>query len=62
MNLFCFTLKDAILECWGKKFMKSHPSCTFLELEITFCKCYCIIQNNEHVYMQETMKSCTMGV
>jgi hypothetical protein len=35
MDLFCFTLKDVILE-WGKNFMQSHPSCTFLELEVAF--------------------------
>jgi hypothetical protein len=31
MNLFCFTLKDAILE-WGKKIMQSHLGYIFLEL------------------------------
>ncbi len=50
MNLFYFTLKDVILE-WGKKFMQSHPGYIFLELEATFYKWYCIIQNDEHVYM-----------
>jgi hypothetical protein len=50
MNLFCFTLRDAILE-WGENFMQFHPSCTFLELEVAFCKCYHTIQNDEQVYM-----------
>jgi len=49
MNLFCFTLRDVILE-WGEKFMQSHLGCTFLKLEATFCK-RCIIQNDEQVYM-----------
>jgi hypothetical protein len=39
MNLFCFTLRDAISE-WGEDFMQSHPSYIFLELEATFCKQY----------------------
>ncbi len=51
MNLFCFTLKDVILECQGENFMQSHPRCTFLELEVAFCKCYYTIQNDEPVYM-----------
>jgi len=46
MTLFCFTLKDAILE-WGENFMQSHPSYIFLELEATFCKRYHTIQNDE---------------
>ncbi len=46
VNLFCFTLRDTILK-WGKKIMQSHRSYIFLELEVTFYKCYCIIQNNE---------------
>ncbi len=50
MNLFCFTLRDAILE-WGKKFMQSHPSCIFLELEVAFYERYYIVQNDEQVYM-----------
>jgi hypothetical protein len=50
MNMFCFTLRDAILE-WGKKIMHFHPGCIFLELETTFYKRYCIIQNDEQVYM-----------
>jgi hypothetical protein len=31
--------------------MQFQPSCIFLELEATFCKRYCTIQNDEHVYM-----------
>lgn len=50
MNMFWFTLKDAILE-WGENFMQSHLNCTFLELEVEICKQYQTIQNNEHVYM-----------
>jgi len=46
VNLFCFTLKDAILE-WGKNFIQSHPSWTFLELETAFCKHYRTIQNDK---------------
>jgi hypothetical protein len=33
VNLFCFTLRNAILE-WGESFMQSYPSCIFLELEV----------------------------
>jgi sugar phosphate permease len=43
MNLFCFTLRYAILE-WGENFMQSHLGCTFLESESTFCKCYYIVK------------------
>jgi hypothetical protein len=50
MNLFIFTLRDAILE-WGENFMQSHPSCNFSKFEATFCKPYYIVQNDEHVYM-----------
>jgi len=50
MNLFCFTLRNVILE-WGKKFMQSHLGCTFVELETAFCKHYRTIQNDEQVYM-----------
>ncbi len=50
MNLFCFTLMDAILER-GKNFMQSHVGCTFFELEVAFYKQYHTVQNNEHVYM-----------
>jgi hypothetical protein len=38
-NLFCFTLKDVILE-WGEIFIQSHPNYTFVKLEATICKCY----------------------
>ncbi len=38
-NLFCFTLRDVILE-WGENFIQSHPGCTFVKLEATFYKCY----------------------
>ncbi len=50
VNLFCFTLRDAILE-WSKKIMQSHSGYIFLELGAAFCKQYHTIQNNEHVYM-----------
>ncbi len=50
VNLFCFTLRDAILE-WGENCMQFHLNCTFLELEVAFCKPYCIVQNDELVYM-----------
>jgi hypothetical protein len=39
VNLFCFTLNDAILE-WGENSMKSQPRCTFAELEAIFYKRY----------------------
>jgi hypothetical protein len=35
VNLFCFTLRDAILE-WGENFMQSHLKCSFAKLEATF--------------------------
>jgi hypothetical protein len=46
MNLFCFTLRNAILE-WGENFIQFHSSCIFLELEVAFCKRYHIVQNDE---------------
>ncbi len=50
VNLFCFTLKDAILE-WGDNFMSSHLGCTFVELEVAFCKWYQKVQTYKQVYM-----------
>jgi hypothetical protein len=50
MNLFCFTLRDVILE-WGENFMQFHPGCIFLKLEAAFYKHYCIVHNDEQVYM-----------
>jgi hypothetical protein len=41
---------DAILE-WGENFMQFDTGCTFLKLEVAFCKWHCIVQNDEHVYM-----------
>ncbi len=31
--------------------MQFHLSCIYLELKVAFCKRYCIVQNNEHVYI-----------
>jgi hypothetical protein len=39
VNLFCFTLHDAICE-WGEKLMRAHLIYKFDELEVTFYKCY----------------------
>jgi hypothetical protein len=50
INLFCFTLYNAIFK-WGEKFMQVHPICKFEELEVTFCKCYQKVQIDEQVYM-----------
>jgi hypothetical protein len=50
MNLFSFTLQDTISE-WSENFMQSQMGCIFLELEVAFCKHYCIVQNDEHDYM-----------
>jgi hypothetical protein len=50
MNLFCSTLIDAISE-WGENFMQFYLGYTYLELEVAFCECYHIVQNNEQVYM-----------
>lgn len=50
VNIFCFTLRDAILE-WVENFMQSHLKCTFAKLEATFCKRYWKVQTYEHVYM-----------
>jgi hypothetical protein len=50
VNIFCFTLRDAILE-WAEIFMQSHLKCTFAKLEATFCKRYWKVQTYKHVYM-----------
>ncbi len=50
VNMFCLTLRNTILK-WGENLMQFHQGYIFLELEVTFCKCYCIVQNNEQVYM-----------
>jgi hypothetical protein len=49
INLFCFTLRDAISR-WGEIFMQFHPGCTFIALEATFYKCYWKA-THEHVYI-----------
>jgi hypothetical protein len=36
INMFGFTLKDNISK-WGEHYVQDHPSCTFEELEQTFC-------------------------
>jgi hypothetical protein len=46
INLFCFTLRDAISEL-GENFMKAHLVCKFEELEAAFCK------PNQKVQMDE---------
>jgi hypothetical protein len=50
VNLFCFTLKDAISK-WGENFMQFHLACIFIELEASFCKCYQKAQIDKHVYI-----------
>jgi hypothetical protein len=45
VNLFCFTLRNAICE-WGEKFMKTHHVCRFEKLEATFCKRYQKVQTD----------------
>jgi len=36
---------------WGQNFVQDHPNCTFEELELTFCKCFQTMKNDEEVYM-----------
>jgi len=50
VNLFCFTLHNAISE-WGENFIRAHPICKFEKLEAMFCKCYQKVQMDEQVYM-----------
>lgn len=50
VNLFCFTLRDAISK-WGENFMQYHPECTFAKLKVVFRKRYRKVQTNKHVYM-----------
>jgi len=49
VNMFCFTLKDAILE-WGENFMQS-PEMFFCRVKSSFCKQYQTMQTNNQVYM-----------
>ncbi len=51
INLFCFTLHDAISK-WWENFMKAHQVCRFEELEVMFCKHYWNLQMDEKVYME----------
>jgi hypothetical protein len=50
VNLFCFTLLDAICE-WGENFMGASLVYKFEKLEVTFYKCYWKVQTNEQMYM-----------
>jgi hypothetical protein len=53
INLFDFNLRNNISK-WGENFVQDHPTCTFKELEQTFCKCFWIVKNDKEIYMQLT--------
>jgi hypothetical protein len=49
INLFSFTLKDALSE-WGENSLQFHPRCTFDELKTTFFNHYWKVWTNKQVY------------
>jgi hypothetical protein len=56
INVFNFTLRD-IVSNWCNNYMGDYLHCTFVELQLTFCKRYRKVQNDEQVYLQlENMK------
>ncbi len=60
MHLFCFTLKDVILEC-GENFMQFHLGYIFLELEATFYKHYSLFKTmNKFTWLLESLSRATM--
>ncbi len=50
INLFSFTLKD-IMSDWCNNYMGVYPNCTFVELQLAFCKMYKKVQNDEQIYL-----------
>jgi hypothetical protein len=48
---FNFTLRDNTSNLCNN-YMRDNPNCRFAYLEQAFCKCYWIVQNDEHVYLQ----------
>ncbi len=39
VNLFSFTFKDIMFD-WCNNYIRDYPNCTFVELQLTFCKRY----------------------
>jgi hypothetical protein len=50
VNLFSFTLRD-IISNWCNNYLGDYPYCTFVELQLTFCKRYKKVQNDEQIYL-----------
>jgi hypothetical protein len=50
VNLFSFTLRDTISN-WCNNYLGDYPDCTFVELQLTFCKRYKKVQNDEQIYL-----------
>ncbi len=46
VNMFRFTLKDIVCD-WCNNYMGDYPYCTFVKLQLTFCKQFKIIQSDE---------------
>ncbi len=50
VNMFTFTLRD-IVSNWCNNYMGDYPNCTFVELQLAFCKRFKTIQNDEQMYL-----------
>jgi len=50
VNHFSFTFKD-IMFGWCNNSMGDYPNCIFAKLQLTFCKWFKTIQNDEQVYL-----------
>jgi hypothetical protein len=46
--IFIFTLKNIVFD-WCNNYMGYYPNCTFVKLQLTFCKRYKEVQNDEQV-------------
>ncbi len=49
MNMFMFTFKGSLFN-WCNNYLRYYINYKFAKLEHAFCKRYCTIQNDEHVY------------
>jgi hypothetical protein len=50
VNMFNFTLED-IMSNWCNNYPRDYLDCTFVELQLAFCKRYKKVQNDELVYL-----------
>jgi hypothetical protein len=50
VNMFSFTFRDIVFD-WCNNYTGDYPNCTFAKLQLTFCKQFRTVQNDEQVYL-----------